>query len=349
MAAELTPTRGASRQVSVHPSISVLLPCRNASVTLAEAVSSALADMDPDDELVLVDDGSTDGSDAVAAAIARADRRVRVVRGPGRGIAAALTAGLAACSGAWIARMDADDVTLPGRLAAERALLEGDPTLGVVGTQVEPFGAPAEGMLRYAAWQNALVTPADHARAIFVESPICHPSAMIRRAALDAIGGYREGAFPEDYDLWLRLAAAGWRLAKVPRVLLRWRIHGGNATFTDPRFSLAAFRALRAAHLARRLERPFAVWGAGPAGRRLARELELHGAAPRFFLDIDPRKIGRIARGVAILGVDAGLARARAEGIFLVVAVAARGARDLVRARLVEHGLVEVTDFLCAA
>lgn len=329
--------------------ISVLLPFRDAAPTLREAVTSVLTDMGPADELVLVDDGSTDGSSAIADGFAASDGRVITLATNGVGVARALTRGLEACRGEWIARMDADDVSLPGRLAAERAMLEADRALGAVATQVEPIGAPGPGMRRYVEWQNGILTAEDHARAIFVESPVCHPSTMIRREALDAVGAFRDGPFAEDYDLWLRLHAAGWGIAKVPATLFRWRIHPSSVTWNDPRLSLDAHRRLRAEHLARRIDRPFVMWGAGAAGRRLARELEPHGARASYFIDIDPRKIGRTARGVPILGVAEGLARARAEHSLVIVAVAAVGARDLVRTRLAEDGFVEGADFVCAA
>ncbi|MDF2694310.1 MAG: hypothetical protein K0S65_2693 [Labilithrix sp.] len=332
------------------PLISVLLPYRNAAATLAEAATSVLDDMCADDEMILVDDGSSDDGPSVAATLAATDTRVRNMASGGVGIAGALMCGVAACRGEWIARMDADDVSLPGRLAAERALLESDPSLAVVATQVEPFGEKVgDGSRRYVDWQNGLVSAADHARSIFVESPVCHPSTMLRRSALEAVGGYHSGEFAEDYDLWLRLIEAGWGIAKVPRVLLRWRIHGQNTTWTDPRLSFAALRRLRARHLARRLDRAFGIWGAGAAGRRLARELAQAGARVSFFIDIDPLKIGRLRRGAPVLTIDAGVARAQRENALLVVAVAVAGARDIVRAQLLERGFVEGADFVCAA
>jgi cellulose synthase/poly-beta-1,6-N-acetylglucosamine synthase-like glycosyltransferase len=299
--------------------------------------------MGPGDELVMVDDGSTDDSLQISAALE--DSRIVRVSSGGRGIAAALGRGLEACRGPWIARMDADDVSLRGRFAAQRAMLEADPRLGAVATQIELFGDPGPGIRHYVMWQNGLISETDHAHAIFVESPVCHPSTMIRRAALDAVGGFQTGAVAEDYDLWLRLIAAGWSIAKVPRMLFRWRIHAGNATW---KVSLESLRRLRARHLAPRLDRRFAIWGAGPAGRRLARELAANGREASFFIDIDPKKIGRRARGAPILDIDAGLARLRSDKAFLVVAVAARGARDLVRQHLRGANFVENTDFVCA-
>lgn len=333
--------------------ISVLLPYRNAAATLDEAVTSVRADLGPEDELVLVDDGSTDAGPEIAGRHAASDHRVIRVTTPGRGIVGALERGLDACSGVHVARMDADDVTLPGRFAAQRALLDANATLGAVATRIEAFGAPGPGMERYVAWQNTLLSAADHARAIFIEAPICHPATMLRRAALDAVGGYRAGDFAEDYDLWLRLVAAGWGIAKVPEVLFKWRIHAASLTWNDDRVGFENMRRLRARYLAGRLRteapRSFALWGAGQCGRRLARELEVHGMRPAYFIDIDPKKIGRTARGRAIVAMDAGIERARDSALVIVVAVAAAGARDLVRARLDRDGWVEGRDYLCAA
>lgn len=243
--------------------------------------------------------------------------------------------------------MDADDTSRPGRIAAEVELLARDASLAVAGCMVEPTGAVTDGMRAFIAWQNAVLTAEDHARAMFVESPVCHPSVTIRRAALDAVGGFRDAPWAEDWDAWMRLDAAGWRFAKVPRVLFSWRQDASSVTRRDARCSLERMRAARAHYLAARLatmRRPVAVWGAGPTGTRLARELEKHGVFPARFIDIDPRKIGRTRRGAPVVGRDA-IDRAHT----IVVAVGARGARDVVRADLVGRGFIEGTDFVLAA
>lgn len=326
------------------PDVSVLLPFRDVEATLEDALRSVLDETGPRIEVLAIDDGSTDGSGAIAAI----DPRVRVVRGEGRGIALALELGRSLARAPLIARMDGDDVSLPGRLAAQAAALEREPGLAVVGGRVEAFGdAVAEGLTRYVAWQNALLSPAEHLRDRFVEATLCHPSTMLRASALEAVGGWQGGAFAEDWDLWLRLHAAGFGLAKVERVVLRWRHRAGRATFTDPRYGEEAHRALRARHLAPVLHaaaRPLAMWGAGPVARRLARALEPHGVRFERFVEIDPRRIGGVCRGAAIVAPD-GLP----PGDFVVVAVGARGARAEIRAHLVGRGRVELEDFVCAA
>lgn len=328
----------------------MLLPYRDAAPTLDEALASVLSDRSAEIEVLAVDDGSTDESASIVASHARRDPRVRALRGDGRGLVAALEHARREARAPLLARMDADDVSLPGRFGAQRAALLADPTLAAVGTRVEVFatdGEPGEGMAHYVAWMNGLTTTRDHSRELFVESPLCHPSVAMRADAVAAVGGYREGDFAEDYELWLRLDAAGFGLAKIPRTLLRWRQHANQTTFRDPRYRPETFRVLKARFLVPRLARdprPLTVWGAGPIGRRLVRELEGHGVRATRFLDIDPKKIGRTARDLPI--EDSREAHLRH---FTLVAVGARGARELVRAQLVSRGFVEGHDFLCAA
>ncbi len=324
--------------------ISVLLPYRDAEATLAEALAGVLAEPEVD-EVIAIDDGSRDASAGVARA--PGDSRVVHLTTESVGIARALAAGLERARGELVGRMDADDVSLPGRFAAQRAMLEADPGLGVVGCRVRGLG-PAEGLARYLAWQNALLTPQDHARDVFVESPLCHPSVLMRRAALEAAGGYRDTPWPEDYDLWLRMHARGVGMAKVDRELFAWRQRDGRATFADPRCAPERLLEARARYLAAwlgRTTRPLWVWGAGQTGKRLARALEPEGVHAAAFVDIDPDKLGRTARGAPVLAPEA----IRPGAATIVVAVGAPGAREAVRAWMREHHLVEGADFVCAA
>jgi hypothetical protein len=171
---------------------------------------------------------------------------------------------------------------------------------------------------------------------------------VIRRSALVEAGGYRAVPWAEDYDLWLRIHARGHRLAKVPFVGLRWRQHPARATVVDARYSLAQFDAAKGHYLAprlRRMGRPICVWGAGKTGKRIGRALDRCGAPPELYVDIDPRKIGRIARGAPIVGPPA----LRRGSHSVVVAVGARGARQVVRDWLAAEGFVDGVDYVCAS
>lgn len=333
------------------PRVAVLLPARDAAATLAAAVGSILRQTERDLAVVCVDDGSTDDTPAVLERLAARDRRVVVVRGPGEGIARALGRGLARIDAPLVARMDADDVAHPARLAVQRAALEADPALAAVGSQVAlfPRAAVRAGMDRYAAWLNGLVTPALVARDLLVEAPLVHPAATLRRDRLEAVGGWRDGPFPEDYDLWLRLSAAGATLTNVPRVLLRWRESPGRLTRTDPRYALERHVALKCRHLAGAVlgdRREVALWGAGETGRAFAAALGREGIGVALFVEVDRKKIGRTVRGAPVISFeDVG----RARGLPLLVAVGAPGARALIRAELGKRGFEELRDYRCVA
>ncbi len=330
------------------PALSVLLPARNAEETLRAALDSIAAQTFGDYELLAVDDASQDGTGRALEDAASRDLRIRLVRGPGRGISAALNAGLAECRAPLIARMDADDVALPERFALQRVALDADPQLAAVGSQVEivPREGMTDGLRAYEAWLNAVTCPASVERECFVESPLVHPAAIIRASALREAGGFRNEGWPEDWALWLRLLAAGRRLANLPRVLLRWTDRPGRLTRVHPDYSAAALVKLKAHFLARgRLALGRCIlWGAGKTGRALARELEGHGVRIERFVDVDPRKIGREIHGAKVVAPEA---LGPFAGIPLVAAVGAKGARALIREHLAAKGWVEVEQFTC--
>ncbi|MBX3467247.1 MAG: glycosyltransferase [Planctomycetes bacterium] len=332
------------------PPTSVLLPVRDAAGTIDAALGSVRAQTDPDLEVVVVDDGSTDGTAERLAAHAAEDPRVRVLRREGAGdLVGALELGRRAARGRLLLRMDADDVSEPTRLARCRALLDDDPGLAVASCLVRSFpeAEVREGRRRYDAWLNALVDHPAMARERFVESPVAHPSVLLRADALAAVGGYRDPQGPEDYDLWLRLFAAGARFAKVPEVLLHWREGPLRASRLDPRYGPDGMARVRAAALAVALAgRPAAIVGAGTAGRRLARHLLAAGARVAAFLEVDAKKVGRAPHGIPVVAHEEGLAR-RGEAV-VVSAVNAWGARERVRDLLAGQGLVEGVDFYLA-
>jgi GT2 family glycosyltransferase len=333
------------------PRIAVLMPARNAAATVRAAAVSILRQTERDLALVCVDDGSTDGTAEVLDRLAARDPRVRVLRGPGEGIARALNRGLAACDADVVARMDADDVAHPRRLAVELEALRADPALAAVGSRVRlfPRRLVRAGMRRYAEWLNGLVTPELVVRDLLVEAPLVHPASAIRRDALLRAGGWRDGPFPEDYDLWLRLAADGARLTNVPEPLLDWRESADRATRKDPRYALPRHVALKCAFLARHVlgaRREVALWGAGETGKAFSDALRAEGIATALFVEVDRAKFGRIVRGAPVVSFED---VARARGLPLLVAVGAPGARPLIRAELAKRGFEELRDYRCVA
>ena len=223
--------------------------------------------------------------------------------------------------------------------------------MSIVGSLVSCFAETglAGGYAAYEEWLNGVVEHEAMVREIFVESPLAHPSVTFRRAEILGLGGYRDRGWPEDYDLWLRAAATGLRFAKVREVLLYWRDHPARHSRGDARYGADAFMRCKAFHLAAgpcRNRREVLVWGAGKVGRRLRKYLEAEGLHVMAFVDIDPEKVGRRVRGAPVV-TPAALADFGAR--LVITAVGSRGARELIRSRLVAMGRREGTDFLCAA
>jgi hypothetical protein len=265
--------------------------------------------------------------------VAAADRRFRVIAG-GHGLVAALEAAAGAAAGDLLARMDADDVAAPERLARQMARLDEDPGVDVLGCRVAVLDDGASdnaGMRAYVDWSNTLLTHEAIAGDMLVESPLAHPSVMMRAAALRSLGGYRAFDGPEDYDLWLRALDAGLRFAKLPEVLLQWRDTPGRLSRTDGRYAGDRFFALKLASLLRRTppRDPVVVWGAGPIGKGWARALAAAGRGVRAFVEVDPRKIGQTVHGVPVVAVAA--AREYRDAIHLA-AVGRPDARGRIRA-----------------
>ena len=337
------------------PEVSVLLPVRDAAVTLPCAVRSVLTSRRVELELVCVDDGSSDGTAGLLAKLERSDARVRVVRTPPDGIVSALNRGLSVARAPIVARMDADDEMHPERLVLQLEKLAREPQTALVGTLVESFraGGLAEGYRIYTDWVNHLVSPEAIRREALIECPVPHPTWTFRRDVVRDLGGYRERGWPEDLDLLYRFLAAGHRVAKLPRVLHRWRDHDARLSRIDPRYSREAFARAKA-HFVPRLRpmRSAVLWGAGRTGRRFSRLLAAEGVPTRAFIDIRPERQGTCWRGVPILspdGIAERVAAWRAEPVPILGAVASRGARAEIRRQLRSHGLAEGEDFLMVA
>jgi glycosyltransferase involved in cell wall biosynthesis len=337
--------------------LSILLPCRDTAAYLPEAIASIRAQTFSDFEVIAVDDGSRDDTPAHLAAWAGCDPRVRVLQGEGRGLVPALAAALAAAGGDLVARMDADDIAAPDRLEHQVRLMRDDPDLAACGTGVRyfPRDRVRAGARRYEAWLNSLQTHEQIQRDIFIECPIPHPTLVARRDVLEAVGGYRDMGWPEDYDLVLRLWAGGHRLANLPQVLYSWRESEGRASRTDLRYSPGRFRDVKIHFLRETLlvgDRDVVIWGAGPVGKSFARGLASAGTRIRAFIDLSPRKIGQEIHGAPVVnlgGASAYAAPSPSGRPLFLAAVGQEGARTAIRRECRRLGLVEGRDFVAVA
>ena len=333
--------------------ISVLLPVRDPGPYLQDCVASLGRQTVEEYEVVAVDDGSTDGSAKVLDDWAARDDRVKVVHRSHSGLVETLNTGLELCKAPFVARMDADDISHPKRFELQLAEFEELPWVGVVSSMVRhfPWHGVGEGYRVYEEWLNSLLTPEQISCQRFVESPVPHPSAMVRREVYQSAGGYRDETWAEDFDFWLRLFEAGVTMTKVEKYLYFWREHAERLTRVDSRYSVENFLRCKAKYL---LSGPLAdgqrvvIWGAGQTGRRISKHLLRDRAQVEAFVDIDPEKIGGTLRGKPIIDFDQ-LPSLIDKDTVVLAAVGSRGARALIREQLRSIGLREGREFWCVA
>jgi len=338
--------------MSADPIVSVVMPVWRAEATLADALADVRAQTLDAWECVFFLDGEDHRSRDVSPAFAADDPRFVVVSRAHAGIVAALEVGLAFARAPLVARFDADDRMDARRLALQVAHLARHPEVDVVtcGVTLERVGdIDNGGMRRHAAWLDTLDTPAKLRAARFIDAPVAHPAVVFRAAAVRAVGGYRDGPFAEDHDLWLRLFARGAVFDRVPERLVTWRDHAARLTRTDRRYADEPRRALVHTHLVAPgapldpgSGRVGLVWGAGEYGKRHARELSARGARLSAFLDIDARKIGQRVHGLPVL--DAARL-GPPDGRVALACVASPGARVVIAAELAARGWIEDRDW----
>jgi len=216
-----------------EPRVSVIMPAYNCAATIGDAVHSVLAQSDAEVEVLVVDDGSTDGTPDVLADF---DQRVRVLRQSNSGPAAARNRALAAAQGEYLAFLDADDLWLPGKLQAQLDYLARHPELSVVYS-------------RWARWHVDGPSPATEPdtegidadasgwiyTGMLLDSMIHSITALVRRNVIDDVGGFDESLRTgEDYDFWLRVTHR-YRVAKLARTLALYRIHPASTTAVERR------------------------------------------------------------------------------------------------------------------
>jgi len=334
----------------VHePRVSIVLPARNAEATLEPCLGSISRQTLTDWECLVVDDGSTDGTRAVAEEAARCDSRFHLVATPPRGLVPALNEGVRLSAAPIIARMDADDLMHRDRLAAQVAALESDRGLSAVGCHVRivPRRAMTPGLRQYEAWLNGLRSPEDVARDAFVECPVAHPALVMRREMVGE--GYADRAWPEDYDLVLRALGQGMRIGVVARRLLWWRDRADSLSRNDARYSRAQFIACKAHYLAAGFlagGQDYILWGFGETGQALRRALAAHGRNPSLIVEVKPSRIGKRIHGAPVIPPEALPGAPRRP---IVVSVAHAGPRAEIRGILAGMSFVERKDYICAA
>jgi glycosyltransferase involved in cell wall biosynthesis len=202
--------------------ISVILPIYNGELFLTDAIESVLNQDYENIELILINDGSTDSSQDIINRY-RIDPRVRIISRENKGLVYSLNEGINAATGSYIARMDADDISLPSRLRKQVAFLECN-TLDVVGSWVELFNSSSDSsILTYPELHN------DNIFGLFFYSTFAHPSVLFKREVFRNLS-YNEIEIAEDYNLWCEIILSGFKVGNVQEVLLKYREHDQQIT-----------------------------------------------------------------------------------------------------------------------
>jgi len=226
------------------PRVTVLMPVSNAAAYVAEAAASILSGSFRDLELLAIDDGSTDESEDRLRAIA--DSRLRVVKNPANlGVVRTLNRGLDLADGEFIARMDADDISMPRRLAQQLAFMDLNPEIGACGTSATTFGGAPPVKLRPPQ------TPEQIRVQLFGFNALIHPTVMLRRAVFlrHELRFSPDAVHAEDLDLWMR-AAEHFPLANIPVMGLRYRVHANQIASRFAAEEQQTLRQLRRRQLA---------------------------------------------------------------------------------------------------
>lgn len=212
-----------NRNTAGLPIVSVVMSVYNGGQFLAGAIESVLDQTFRDFEFIIVNDGSTDGSPEILEGYAQRDGRIHLISRENRGLTASLNEGIANARGEWIARMDADDISLPDRFEKQLAWLQ-QTGADICGGWVKLTGTWLHRVWRYYGSGDAIRLK------LLFGSAFAHPTVMLR-AGIAKANPYSENAhYVEDYELWTRLARLGVKMTNYPGVVLRYRIHPGQVT-----------------------------------------------------------------------------------------------------------------------
>lgn len=209
-----------------NPAISVVMPVYNAEATLDEAVTSILEQTFRDFEFIIINDGSTDSTASILKRYERVDPRIQIQHQNNQGVISALNRGCRLARGEYIARMDADDISLPQRFEKQLQYIETHREIGILGTWIERLRSDGSVLGTWRPPTNPKVLKWTH----FFGVCVWHPTVLMRREIMEKVNFYRtEALFADDRDLWLR-ASAITEFGNVPEVLFQYKVWEGSVS-----------------------------------------------------------------------------------------------------------------------
>ena len=276
------------------PTVSVVMSVYNGQAFLAEAIESILNQTFRDFEFLIVDDGSTDATPEILSTYAKQDGRIRIVRHQNKGRAVSLNIGIEQSKSPYVARMDADDISLPNRLKEQVEFMERHPEVGLLSGSYERI----DGEGRLLDTVPLLPRNEEIKLAMLVNNAMCHPAAMMRREVAIACGGYRKAFLDaDDYDLWLRMSERS-QLANLEQPILQYRVHSQQVSIVNSSHQMLCVFAARTAAAFRKQGRPDPFSGVTQITPELLGKLGVTTAEIQDALLFKPSVVGHRSRDV---------------------------------------------------
>ncbi len=322
------------------------MPFRNTERFLVECLHSIQSQSCADWELLAVDDGSDDRSREIVKQAAGQDDRIRLLDNQGIGIIPALRTAYGSSKGAFITRMDSDDVMASRRLAlmADQLRQHGPGHLALGQVRYFSDRGISAGYARYERWLNRLTASGRNFAEIYKECVVPSPCWMVARPDLEACGAFKPDRYPEDYDLCFRFYRQGLCCLPSDQVLHHWRDYDTRTSRNSEHYAQNYFLELKTHYfleLDRDARRPLVVWGAGFKGKKIARLLKVRDVAFSWVCD-NPRKIGKKIYGETMRHFTYTGSLEHAQS---VVTVANEEAQAAIRAYLEQQGSREGSDY----
>lgn len=282
------------------------MPMRNAMPFLNECIDSIINQSISNWELVVVNDHSTDDSEAIMQAYAKQDGRITILNAKGKGIIDALKQAYTHTSGQFITRMDADDIMPQKKLELFLEKLYHLPSAVVTG-KIKYIGENLrEGYIKYESWMNGLMEKHSHYDEVYRECVIPSPAWMIERSLFESIGGFNSDIYPEDYDLTLRFYANKIPIVAVQEVIHIWRDYQERTSRNDPNYAFNAFEVLKTDYFLKTdytAHKILVLWGGGKKGKNIAVLLQKHGIEFVWACN-NPKKIGQDIYNQTMADID---------------------------------------------
>lgn len=208
------------------PLVSILMPVYNCLKYIDESLDSIINQTYQKIEIIIINDGCNDGTEEILKNFAKINKNVKLINQKNQGYCDSINNGIKLCNGKYVARMDADDVMISNRIERQVHYMENNPEISILGTAIYYIDSKGiKSRLQRFPNKNSIN------ERILDESPVAHPSALIRKTVFDKVGKFRKNLYPsEDYDYWLRAYSLGLIIDNLKTPLLLYRVHNQNTS-----------------------------------------------------------------------------------------------------------------------